>query len=175
MRKGEILGLKWQDLNDAESTLQVRRILSRIPSSMGRGLVEAEPKTKKSRRSILLPPFVLEALQQHRLLQHEVRAKAGPKWQEGDLIFCSSSGLPLNPNHVLETLKQVLKEAGLPPPSVSTTCATAPPRSCSVWGASQSGAGVVGAQPDFYDARYLFPRAAHHAKRGDGAAHQSAQ
>jgi integrase len=91
MRKGELLGLKWQDLNEAESTLQVRRILNRTPSSMGKGLVEAEPKTRKSRRGIVLPPFVLEALQQHRLLQQEIRAKAGAKWHDRDLMFCAAS------------------------------------------------------------------------------------
>ena len=113
MRKGEFLGLKWRDLN-AGILLQVRRMISRIPSSMGKGLVEAEPKTKKSRRSIVLPSFVLEALQQHRLRQQEERAKAGTNWRERDLIFCASSGMPLNPNHVLEALKRGLKEAGLP-------------------------------------------------------------
>ena len=63
LRRGELIGLKWQDINFPTGMLQVRRILTRVPSKLpGKGYVEAEPKTDKGRRSILLPPFVIEAL-----------------------------------------------------------------------------------------------------------------
>src|SRR5713101_4535940 len=66
MRQGELLGLKWQDINFSTGTLQVRRILTRIPSeTSGKVYIEAEPKTEKSRRSITIASFALKALTQH--------------------------------------------------------------------------------------------------------------
>ena len=71
----------------------MRRILSRVPSKMpGKGYVEAEPKTQKSRRSVVIAPFALETLKQHRERQLEAKLKAGPVWQEHDYVFCTSIG-----------------------------------------------------------------------------------
>jgi integrase len=116
MRRGELLGLKWQDLDLEKGTLQVRRILTRIPSKLpGKGFEETEPKTDKARRRIVLPPFATEALKQHRVRQKEAKLKAGPAWQEHDYVFCTSLGTHLNPTKdVLDVLKSLLKKAGLP-------------------------------------------------------------
>lgn len=81
MRRGELLGLKWQDIDFQEGTLQVRRILSRLPTQMGRDkgdlYVESEPKTKSSRRNIVLADFALESLKQHLLRQDVAIRLAG--------------------------------------------------------------------------------------------------
>ena len=116
LRRGELIGLKWQDINFLMGTLQVRRILTRVPSKLpGKGYVEAEPKTEKGRRSILLPPFVIEALKQHRAKQLESKLKAGSAWQDHDYVFCTSIGTHLNPTRdILDQLKALLKKAGLP-------------------------------------------------------------
>jgi integrase len=119
MRRGELLGLKWQDINFTEGTLQVRRVLSRTPTRMaeekGQHYMEAEPKTAKSRRNILLPPFAIEALKQHHIRQLEARRKAGDTWQDHDYVFCSPVGRHLNPGHdVLVQLKILLQKAELP-------------------------------------------------------------
>lgn len=117
MRRGEILGLKWQDINFATETLQVRRILTRVPTGMpGREhvYVEAEPKTRKSRRNVIIAPFALEALKEHRVHQLEAKLKAGASWQEYDYVFCTLHGTHLGPNHVVEEFKLLLKQAGLP-------------------------------------------------------------
>lgn len=116
MRRGELLALKWQDLDLEQGTLQVRRILTRIPSKLpGKGYEEAEPKTDKGRRSIALPSFAAEALKQHRLRQIEAKLKAGPVWQDHDYVFCTSIGTHLNPTRdVLDALKSLLEKAGLP-------------------------------------------------------------
>jgi integrase len=116
MRRGELLALKWQDINFLTGTLQVRRILTRVPTKMpGKGYVESEPKTQKSRRSVVVAPFVLEALKQHRIHQLEAKLKAGPAWQDYDYVFCTSIGTHLNPSKdVLDQLKVLLKKAGLP-------------------------------------------------------------
>jgi integrase len=116
LRRGELIGLKWQDINFLTGMLQVRRILTRVPSKLpGKGYVEAEPKTEKGRRSILLPPFVIEALKQHRVKQLASKLKAGAAWQDHDYVFCTSIGTHLNPTRdVLDQLKALLKKAGLP-------------------------------------------------------------
>ncbi len=111
MRRGEILALKWQDVSFIEKTIQVRRTFTRTPESR---YVEAETKTKKSRRSIVLPQIVIDVLIQHRVHQAKARSEAGEHWQERDLVFCTSLGTPLNPNKVLERFKTLLKRAGLP-------------------------------------------------------------
>ena len=63
MRRGEMLGLRWQDIDFENRSLQVRRTVNRIT---GHGFVENEPKTAKGRRKIALPDVVVEALKQHR-------------------------------------------------------------------------------------------------------------
>ena len=62
MRRGEVLALKWQDINFEQGMLQVRRIFTRAP---GNRYIESEPKTEKSRRSIMLASVTLETLKQH--------------------------------------------------------------------------------------------------------------
>ncbi|HZR39576.1 MAG TPA: tyrosine-type recombinase/integrase [Ktedonobacteraceae bacterium] len=116
MRRGELLALKWQDINLETGSLQIRRVLSRIPGTFpGKGYVEAEPKTEKSRRSLILTPFALEALKQHRLQQVEAKLKAGSQWQEHDYVFSTSKGTHLNPDQdVRVQLKKLLKKAQLP-------------------------------------------------------------
>ncbi len=111
MHRGEILALKWQDINFTQNMLQVRRIFTHAP---GQRYVEAEPKTDKSRRSVMLPPIATDLLKQHRVHQLEAKLQAGEFWEEHDLVFCTSLGTPLNPNKVLERFKTVLNRVGLP-------------------------------------------------------------
>ncbi len=117
LRRGEILGLKWQDINFTTGTLQVRRILSRVPTQVAKrehAYVEAEPKTQKSRRNVVIASFALELLKQHRVQQLETKLKAGTAWQEHDYVFCTLVGTHLGPNHVVEEFKKLLKKAELP-------------------------------------------------------------
>jgi integrase len=114
MRQGELLGLKWQDINFSTGMLQVRRILARIPSeTSGKVFIEAEPKTEKSRRSITIASFALEALKHHRVHQLETKLKAGACWEEHDYVFCTLVGTHLRPSHVVDEFKKLLKKADL--------------------------------------------------------------
>ncbi len=117
MRKGELMALKWQDINFSAGTLQVRRVLTHMPAKLNGkgGYVEAEPKTEKSRRSIVIAPFALEMLRHHRACQLEAKLKAGPAWKENDLVFCSSVGGHLHTSRdVFTQFKKLLAQAGLP-------------------------------------------------------------
>ena len=71
------------------STLHVQRALTRMPTEMGGGYQEAEPKTDKSRRTIALPNFAVDALRKHREHQEEMKHKAGEFWQEHNYVFCT--------------------------------------------------------------------------------------
>ncbi len=117
MRKAELMALKWQDINFSAGTLQVRRVLTHMPAKLNGkgGYVEAEPKTEKSRRSIVIAPFALEKLRHHRARQLEAKLKAGPAWKENDLVFCSSVGGHLHTSRdVFTQFKKLLAKAGLP-------------------------------------------------------------
>lgn len=115
MRRGELAGLKWQDVDLDKKELHIRRSLVRVPTKMGGGYVEAEPKTEESRRSILFPDFAAEALKAHYKRQQEIKNQAGDFWQERDYVFCTPLGEHIDPGHdILEEFKKLLKRAGLP-------------------------------------------------------------
>jgi integrase len=113
MRRGELLGLKWEDITlvEGNGSLQVRRSMTRVA---GHGVVSSEPKTASSRRKIALSPFVVGVLKEHRVHQWEMRLRAGAKWTENDLVFCNVYGNFLHPARLYMMFHKVLEEAGMP-------------------------------------------------------------
>ena len=110
LRRGELLGLQWPDVNFDDRTLNIVRSIQRIP---GQPLEAAPLKTKKSRRTISLPEEVIRTLHEHRA--HQARQRlAATEWHPMDLIFANSIGKPLEPRRVDTLFKQCLKRAGLP-------------------------------------------------------------
>jgi len=107
MRQGELLGLKWADVDLTRRVLHVQRQLQRD------GTFE-EPKTTKGRRTIDLPASCVAILKEHRRQQTEERLLVGPEWQHDDLIFCTHQGKPLSQRNVLRAYKLVLSRASLP-------------------------------------------------------------
>ncbi len=111
MRLGELLGLKWSDIDFKAGALTVQR---QARPSTGAGIILRDTKTGKSRRSILLPQEALVALQRHRTQQLEARLLAGPRWHDLDLVFPNGIGKPLRRTHVTErSFKKLLQHAGL--------------------------------------------------------------
>jgi len=88
MRRGELLGLRWQDINLEDRNLQIRRTMARLGKE---GVVETQPKTQKSKRKIVLPQFVVEVLKQHRIRQLETRIRVGTAWMS--MIWSSLTAL----------------------------------------------------------------------------------
>jgi len=71
--------------------------------------------TYQKGRKIMLAPFAVEALKQHRKRQGRERAKAGNAWEDHDYVFCTAIGTHVNPTRdILDVLKSLLKEVGLP-------------------------------------------------------------
>ncbi len=111
MRRGEILGLHWKDIDFENRSVQVRHTVDRIGTF---GIKESEPKTSSSRRKIMLPDFVIESLKEHHTRQAEARLKAGEAWQENDLVFCNIYGGFWDPANLLTSFGKLLTDAGLP-------------------------------------------------------------
>ncbi len=112
MRQGELLGLKWEDLDLAMGTLQVKRTITRL---VGKGFTTSEPKTTKSRRRIHLTKMAIEALKQHRVRQREARLAAGPNWNEQGWVFCNAIGSPVEVgNMIRRSFRPILVKAELP-------------------------------------------------------------
>jgi integrase len=109
LRKGEILGLRWEDVDFEAATLRISGSLQR---QRGR-LERTTTKTEASIRVIALPPSLLAMLCDHKQRQAEMRAVAR-RWIETGLVFTSSVGTPIEPSDLSRHFKQVLKEAGLP-------------------------------------------------------------
>jgi integrase len=111
MRRGELLGLRWQDVDFEAGCLHVRRSVGRTGKY---GLIESEPKTERSRRTIVLPAFVLAALKQHQQQQRAMRDEAGNEWQEHDIVFCGRNGRYFDLTSLDYHFKKLLKSAELP-------------------------------------------------------------
>ena len=111
MRRGELLALRWSDIDFERSRLL---ILHSVDFIAGYGYVEGKPKTAAGKRAIDLPAFLIEMLKQHRAQQAERREKA-EGWEDRDLVFPNLSGGYLHPNHMGESFRGLLKDAGLPP------------------------------------------------------------
>lgn len=96
MRRGELLGLQWSDIDLDRGHLTVCRTLARTKA----GLVFQPPKTEASARRILLPRACIIAFRRHRQRQHQDRKAAGDTWKDTDLVFANSTGGPLDPVYV---------------------------------------------------------------------------
>jgi len=111
MRQGELLALRWQDIDFENRYIQVCRSVRREAK---RGLVVNEPKTQAGRRKVVLSPFLIEVLRQHRAHQESARLQAGTPWEDHGLVFCKKRGEFIDPTYLLVVFKKMLKEIGLP-------------------------------------------------------------
>ena len=99
LRRGELLGLKWQDIDMVNGTIRVQRQVARIDGE----IVEAPLKTKNSYRNVSIGPDAIEVLK-------EQKKKVG----DSEYVFPSPNGGPISPDSVLNMLHRVLERAGLP-------------------------------------------------------------
>jgi integrase len=123
LRIGELLGLKWEDVDLNAETLRVRRTRSQAKA----GPTFTTPKNGKG-RSMRLTQRAVEALKCHKAAQATERLKLGGLWENNDLLFCTMAGKPLDFRNVATaSFKPLLKKAGLPDirfHDLRHTCAT---------------------------------------------------
>jgi integrase len=116
-RRGELLALRWSDVDLERGTLRITRSLERVtirtPKRARYELRFKEPKTKRSRRTIALPPFAIERLRHHRVEQAERFFSAGRR-PDGNTLLFERDGLPWNPNTFGLTFARIARDAKLP-------------------------------------------------------------
>ena len=111
-RRGELLGLRWSDVDLDAGTLRINRQVQRMHD--GSGLVFSEPKNKKARRTIRLTNAASEALRRHRKRQAEEKLRIGTLYQDQGLVFATEIGTPLEPSNIdNRSFKPLLAKAGL--------------------------------------------------------------
>jgi integrase len=118
LRRGELLGLRWQDVDLHAGTLQVRQTLARVTTAHSVGkktvLVFLTPKTEQSRRTVALPAECVTALRQYKARQAQEKLAGGQGYHDYGLVFCREDGRPIDPRSMNRYFAQALKRAGLP-------------------------------------------------------------
>lgn len=109
VRRGEALGLRWDDVDLDDGLLLVRRQLKREAGE----LVLADTKTAKSRRAVNLPQPMIGVLKAHRARQARDRLKLGEAWVDSGHVFTTSIGTPIDPRNLYRDFKGVCHDAGL--------------------------------------------------------------
>jgi len=106
MRRGEILGLRWADVDLARGSLEVRQAL--LP-----GRRFAPPKTTSGRRPVALPQGVAEPLKKQRASCEEARRLLGPAYEDHDLVVCLGDGRPWEPTTLSSAFHELARRTGL--------------------------------------------------------------
>lgn len=96
LRKGELLGLRWVDVDFEAGEVHVRQAAQRV----GGVLRFDPPKTRRSRRTLPLPGTCLDALREHKARQARERLAAGPSWAASGLVFTTRHGTPIEPRNL---------------------------------------------------------------------------
>jgi integrase len=120
LRRGEVLGLRWQDVDFDTATLRIAQTIQRTRTQ---GLIISTPKTKSSLRTLSIPPVLLSVLKRHKSRQ-EGEGIDNPH----GLVFISTTGTPLEPDNITHRFKAFAKAAELPDAihfhSLRHSCAT---------------------------------------------------
>lgn len=112
MRRGELCGLRWSDVDLEAGRLDVRKTLVEVAYR----LEVSEPKTNAGRRTVALDPATVVALRAHRKRQLEERLAWGAAWQGvGELVFVQQDGSPIRPGALTGFFENRAKAAGLAP------------------------------------------------------------
>ena len=118
LRRGEVLGVRWSDIDLDERALRVSQSVQRLSTGAEEGrkseMRATETKTDGSRRTIALPDSVVRALRAHRARQAQDRLVAGLSWEDHGLVFTNRIGRPIEPILLHREYKGLLKKAALP-------------------------------------------------------------
>ncbi|NHM33000.1 site-specific integrase [Neobacillus terrae] len=110
MRKGELLALKWNDIDFTKKVVYVKRTVSHIPSM---GYVTTTPKTKNSVRQIPISDEVIRELLLHKSNQNKDKTKLNDAYQDQDLVISTELGKVQDPRNLLRTMKRLISISGV--------------------------------------------------------------
>lgn len=97
MRRGELCGLKWEDIDFENQMISINKALQYVPK---KGIFLKKPKTKASIRTIKLSPEVFTLLEEYKVWQEKQEKEAGDRWQDTGFIFTGWNGAPLHPDTI---------------------------------------------------------------------------
>jgi len=110
MRRGELLGLRWSDVDLKNRRLSIQRSLV----AAGYETSFTEPKTARGRRSVVIDSRTASILKEHRRAQLEDRLALGEAYQDQGLVLCRPDGLPIHPDALTKAFIKAVKASGLP-------------------------------------------------------------
>jgi integrase len=110
MRRGELLGLRWRDVDLDGAALSIQQTYIRGAEGLGYGA----PKTAKGRRRITLDAETVGILRAQKRAQATLRIRAGSIWKDNDLVFAREDGSPIDPDVVSTQFYRLTARAGLP-------------------------------------------------------------
>jgi integrase len=108
LRRGEIIGLRWTDVDLERRVLYVRQQTQRR-----RGVLYDDDPKGRRRRAVPLPAMCIAPLRWHRMRQVAVRERAGERWQGTGYVFATRTGRPVEPRNVYRSFTRVAQAAGL--------------------------------------------------------------
>lgn len=110
LRRGELLGLEWKDLNWVDNLLSVVRTSEYTKE---KGIYTDTPKTESSVRFIKLPPEVMQKLREFQIWQNECKTQLGTKWIEYDRLFIKWNGEPMGMRSPYKFFEKFCKRTGM--------------------------------------------------------------
>ncbi len=110
-RRGEILGLKWKNVDFKNNRIYICNSISYTPD---RGVYESTPKTKTSMRYIALPKESMALLRKYKIWQSKEIIRLGEYYDNQDFVFARDTGAPMRPDTVTNWLAKFSKRHGLP-------------------------------------------------------------
>ncbi|TCS80341.1 site-specific integrase [Tepidibacillus fermentans] len=111
MRRGEILGLRWRDINFHNRVISVRQTLQAVK---GKGLIFKEPKNGKE-RTVSIPDSLIDLLKKQKIKQNENKLRFGPAYNDFDLVFAQPNGNPFQPSELSRGFNKIIKKAEITP------------------------------------------------------------
>ena len=111
LRRGELCGLEWKDINFDNGMLRVVRSSQYIGNQT---MQTKEPKTKSGIREFTLNPSACRLLRDYKEWQNEQKNKVGDKWNETDRLFTTWDGKPIHPDTITDWFSKFIKRSGLP-------------------------------------------------------------
>ena len=110
MRRGEVCGLRWSDVDFDDLQLRIRHTRLEVDGRV----VESEPKSEKGRRVVVLDRATSAVLRAERTRQMHERLRLGPLWTDSGLVLVTADGTGIRPGRFTKALNQIIRQTGLP-------------------------------------------------------------